>query len=388
MSELATFRVYNGGVNLVFGVDSVLELRDVFKHLRKPLIVTGSRSARESGALGDILKLLSEAGVEYVLFDKARPNPTIELAEEAAEKWVAEECREFIAIGGGSVIDLAKSARAAVAGGGRVREYFYGLKTPPRVKPVLIAVNLTHGTGSEIDRFAVLSEEKELEKRGFPAGYPDYSVDDPKYTLTLPLDQTIYTTIDALSHILEGATSTASSPFVEALAEEASSRIAKYLPLAVRKPGDIEARYWLLYASMLGGIVIDHALTHLGHGLEHVLSAYNPRLPHGAGLAMIHSKLVEHIYRSRPVQAWRVLKYFDETLKPDPNDSARAREAFTRFLQEIGFKETLSDYGFTPGEVRRLFKLIISKNTYRRYIELAPFRVSEELIEEIAASIV
>jgi alcohol dehydrogenase len=388
LEALKTFRVYNGGIELVFGPNSLAELRRVLASMKRPVIVTGSRSARESGALGEVARLLDESGVGYVVYDKAKPNPTVEEAEDLARFYEAEDCGGFIAIGGGSVIDLAKSARALVAGGGRMLDYFYGVKQPPRVKPTLVAVNLTHGTGSEADRFAVLTHEAEVEKRGFPAGYPDYSVDDPRYTLTLPINQSIYTSVDALSHVVEASTSRLSNPFVEAIAVEAAEKIFANLPRVVENPRDLEARYWLLYASMLGGVAIDHALTHLGHGLEHLLSAYNPRLPHGAGLAIIHSKLIEEIYRARPLESWRILSNLDPSLRPRPEDAGRAGEAFRGFLARVGFKETLGDYGFMRGEVERLFKMILVKESMRRYIDLAPFKVGEELLKKIASSLV
>ena len=382
-----TFRVYNGGVNLVFGVNGLAELKNVLSSMRRPVIVTGRRSAVESGALAEVTKVLEESGVSYVVYDRATPNPTLQQAEELAEYYRSEGGMEFIAIGGGSVIDLAKSARVLVAGGGSVREYFYGLRQAPREKPLLFVVNTTHGTGSEVDRFAVLTDEGELEKRGFPAGYPDYGVDDPRYTLTLPVNQSVYTSIDALSHAIEAATSRASSPYTELLSVEASRRVFEYLPRVVGNPRDLEARYWLLYASMLGGIAIDHSLTHLGHGLEHVLSAYNPRLPHGAGLALVHAKLIEYIYKARPETTWRILSAVDPGLRPRSEDAQRAASAFKGFLERVGFSEGLGDYGFTPGEVERLFKSVVSRKSMKRYVELAPFEVTEGLLSEVASGL-
>ncbi len=101
-----------------------------------------------------------------------------------------------IAIGGGSVIDTAKVASVVAASGGRVEDYLYFRMKTKRMIP-LIAINLTHGTGTEIDRYAVITIDETRGKRGIGIRYPDISFDDPRYTLTLPENQTLYTSLDA-----------------------------------------------------------------------------------------------------------------------------------------------------------------------------------------------
>jgi alcohol dehydrogenase class IV len=93
------------------------------------------------------------------------------------------------------------------------------------------------------------------------------------------------------------------------------------------------------------------------------------------------------IYRARPLEAWRILSNLDASLRPRPEDAGRAGEAFRGFLARVGFKETLDNYGFTRGEVERLFRMILVKESMRRYIDLAPFKVGEELLKEIASSL-
>ncbi|MEZ0394401.1 MAG: iron-containing alcohol dehydrogenase [Desulfurococcaceae archaeon] len=390
MNELLrSFRLYVGRTTLFFGIGALGEAfkeSEVAGAFRKPLVVIGGASAEVSGALGELLSLLRGLGASPSIYRGVKPNPTISQAEEVADRCRAESCDSFIAVGGGSVIDVAKAARAAVAGGGRVADYFYGRRKLGGDLP-LMAINLTHGTGSEVDRYAVLTDEATKEKRGFQAGYPSVGVDDPRYTLSLPRSQTLYTSIDAFAHGFESATSRSSSPFTELLGEEIARMVFANLPVALRDPRDLGARYNLMFAAALGGVSIDHALTHVGHGIEHALSGMNPSLPHGAGLAIIYRALIKHVYRALPETCHRLLRHVDPGLRPSPDDAERAQKSFNQFLDSVGFGEGLSDYGFQPEDVRAAAKVLM-RNTMRRYIDLAPIKVTEKFITDLLDEVV
>ena len=100
----------------------------------------------------------------------------------------------------------------------------------------------------------------------------------------LSLNQTKYVSIDAVNHVIEAATSKVATPYTVTLARETIKLVAKYLPVALNNPEDVEARYYLLYASLLGGICFDNGLLHYTHALEHPLSAIKHDLSHGLGL--------------------------------------------------------------------------------------------------------
>ncbi len=233
------FNVYNGGVKLYFGLNTIDNASKYLTGFKKLIIVTGKRSAKISGALDDILKILDEKGIEYSIYNKIRPNPITDNVRGLAEKYKAEEAEGFIAIGGGSIIDAVKAARAVISGGGDIVEYLEGKRPIPENQPFLLAINLTHGTGTEIDKYAVVTILETKEKIGFAPGYPTVSIDDPRYTVTLPRNQTIYTSIDALAHAVESATSVYASPYTYLLAAEAVKYIVAYLPRALKNPSDI-----------------------------------------------------------------------------------------------------------------------------------------------------
>ncbi len=375
---LEKFTVYNGGVKLYFGPQVIGDLKKHLKNHKKLLIVSGKRSADISGAFPELKKILDEQGIEYVRYTDVKPNPTDNIVETIRQAYLDENCDGIVAIGGGSPIDSAKAARVLIAGGGSIKEYLYGLRKPPAQQPPLYAINLTHGTGTEIDRYSVVTIVETREKIGFGPGYPTASVDDPRYLVTLPTNQTKYTALDAFAHAVESSTSSLSSPYSRLLSREAVALIVKYLPVAVEKPDDLEARYWLLYASMLAGIAIDHGVTQLGHGLEHVLSGLKPELPHGAGLAILYRELIRHFYRERPLEMKYVLEPLEPSLKPVPDDADKAQEAFNKFLGKIGFTETLSTYGFTREDVDEIIRLLYETNLRKRYEPLTPYGLPDK----------
>ncbi len=386
---LRKFQVYSGGVKLFFGVNVLLDTIDLIKEssVDRFLIVTGRRSARVSGALDDIIRVLEELGIEYSVFSGVKPNPTVDDVGDIVKAYRETSSNGFIAIGGGSVIDATKIARSIIVCGGDPRTYLYGERKCMVDKPLLYAVNLTHGTGTEIDRWAVATIPETKEKLGMEAGYPNISIDDPRYTTTLPRNQTIYVTLDAFAHSVESATSYRTSPYTILLDSEAIKYIVSYLRKALDKPSDIEARYWLLYASMLAGISIDHSGTHLGHALEHILSGLKPELPHGAGLGILYRELMKYFYKIDPETMSRILKPLDPSLKPVIEDAEKARKTYNRFLEEIGFREKLSDYGFSRDDIKDIVRMATENKVFKNWIAGSPVKVSREDIISIIENV-
>ncbi len=380
---MKSFSLRYGYTKLYFGLNTIDRLaRHISKH-KNVAIVTGKRSAKVSGALNDLLRLLDGQGVSYSVYDFITPNPWASQADELARQLVDREHDVVIAVGGGSVIDTAKVATVIALSGGCAVDYLYWRLKPDRMLP-LYTVNLTHGTGSEIDRYAVLTVDDNREKRGIAIRYPDVSIDDPRYTMTLPRDQTLYTCLDAFYHSYEALTSTYSNPFSSHMGIQAIEYISGWLGKALEKPGDLEARYWLLYASMAAGIAIDISPTHVIHALEHVLSGLNPRLPHGCGLAIIGPYLIKYIHKASPESSAKALKPIDPGIKPLSEYSGRAMEAVMRFQEMHGFSERLGDYGFDRSDLDGIIKMLF--NGLRYLMDGTPFSVSEDVVRDVFMS--
>ncbi len=272
------------------------------KGIAKVIVVSGRGSYKKTGAWDVVKNALNMHGIDYVLYDKVTPNPTVDSVDEAVGIALGFGAQAVVAIGGGSPIDTGKSVAILLENGGyNARELYEYKFTPEKAAPV-VAINLTHGTGSEVNRFAVVSlPEKDYKPAiAYDCIYPLYAVDDPALMVKLSPEQTKYVSIDAVNHVIEAATSKVASPYTILLAQETIRLVNKWLPKAMHDPDDLEARYYLLYASMIGGIAFDNGMLHLTHALEHPLSGVKPQLTHGLGLAMILPAVVEVSYPAVP----------------------------------------------------------------------------------------
>ncbi len=376
------FTLRYASTTLYFGVNALENAKEYISNHEKVVIATGKTSARVSGALADVEKILKGYGISYVIYDNISPNPWASQVENLAKTIWGEGADLVIAIGGGSPIDAAKMAAIIALSGGSVKDYVKNLRKPKRSVP-LIAINLTHGTGTEIDRYAVVTLDDTLEKHGLSPKYPEISIDDPRYTLTLDKRQTMYVSFDAFYHVYESATSKVRSLFIESLAREATRIISEALPKVVNDLKNLDLREKLLYASMIAGIAIDSGSTHIIHAIEHALSGLQPKLAHGCGLALLGPRSAFYIHKAVPEYSAAILKILDPTIKPISEDAEKAQKAVEKFQQEVGFTEKLSDYGFSEKDINKIIEYVLTRLSYMH--TNSPFPLTSEIIRDIVA---
>jgi alcohol dehydrogenase class IV len=373
-----------------FGVGAIDKMRDISEYLskhgmRKVIVVTDPVAYKVTGAWDVVTKYFNEFGIEYVLYDKVTPNPTVEQIDEATKLGKDFGAQVVFGIGGGSPIDTAKSVAVLLEYEGKTGEELYeGKFTPEKAKPI-IAINTTHGTGTEVDRFAVASIlEKEYKPAiAYDCIYPLFSIDDPQLMVTLPYKQTLYTTIDALNHITEASTTLARNPYSILLAKETVRLIATYLPQALSNPNDLNARYWLLYASAIAGISFDNGLLHFTHALEHPLSAVKPDLAHGLGLAMLLPAVVKEIYPSVAEILAEVFEPIVPGLEGKPGEAEKIAKGIEDWLFNMGVTEKLQDVGFSEEHVEKLTELAMTTPSLGLLLSQAPVKAEKEVISSI-----
>lgn len=366
---MKNFELRYENTRLYFGIDAIRKMERHLKDIKNVMIATGRNSARLSGALDDVETILSKHDIDYELFDEIKPNPNTDMADKLTDVIRKNGCDCLIAIGGGSVIDVAKVSSVMVLSGGNARDYLMGRDIRGSIP--LFVVNLTHGTGSEIDRYAVLTDGKN--KVGISIRYPDVSFDDPRYLLTLPREQSIYTSLDAFFHAYEAVTSRSTNPLVETLSFEAARIIGNHLP------GDhgLENKYHLLYASMISGISLDMSPAHVVHAIEHALSGTNPDLPHGCGLAVIGGRSIYWIDKYSK-NSRKLLEVLMSKKIGSPDD---AEKAFREFLDEVGFDKRLSDYGFGMDDFKDIERMIFGELKY--FLRRVEFDFNRDMLRDI-----
>jgi alcohol dehydrogenase class IV len=372
------------------GVGAINKMADIAgvlagQGIRKTVVVTGKGSHIKSGAWEVVKKALDEKGIEYVLYSKITPNPTVDHVDEAVELAKDFGATAVIAIGGGSPIDAGKGVAILLAHSDKTARELCEFKFTVEKAVPIIAVNLTHGTGTEVDRFAVVTiPEKEFKPAlAFDCIYPLYSIDDPALMTKLPPDQTSYVSIDAINHVIEAATTKLGNPFAITLAKETIAIVAKYLPLARQNPADLTARYHLLYASMIAGTAFDNGLLHLTHALEHPLSGLKPELAHGLGLGIILPAVVEQIYPAKAKILADILAPIVPGLTGSPDEAAKVCQELKKWLTKAGIKEHLAEEGFSPADVDKLVKLAFETPSLSLLLSIAPVEATEAVVRKI-----
>ncbi|MBQ7126841.1 iron-containing alcohol dehydrogenase [bacterium] len=369
-----------------FGCGAIEKIDFIVKELKskdinKIVVVSGRNAYKSTGAWDYVEKALQENGIGYVNYSDVTPNPTTHSVDEATKLAREFGAKAVIAIGGGSPIDAGKSVAILLKYPDKNANDLYEFTFTPDEAVPIVAINLTHGTGSETNRFAVVTvPEKEYKPAiAYDCIYPLFAIDDPKLMTKLSDRQTKFVSIDAVNHVIEAATSKVASPYTVTLAREVIELVAKYLPLAIKNPEDLNARYYLVYAALMGGVCFDNGLLQYTHALEHPLSAVKPDLSHGLGLAILLPAVVQSIYDTKK----DVLNYILEPIAKNISDSVDAGEKVYEWLKSVGVPNKLTDEGFIEGDIAKLVNLAQTTPSLDGLLSLAPNDATAGVIEEI-----
>ena len=288
---------------VIFGSGSLSKLHQQKLPGKKALIVTGGTSIKKYGYLKRLEEELDKANVNYVLFDKILPNPIKDHVMEGASLAKKENCDFIIGIGGGSSIDSSKSIAIMAANDGDYWDYIFGgtgkgQPIPNDPLPV-VAITTTAGTGTEADPWTVITNGNEKIGFGYDKSYPYLSIVDPELMKTVPPKLTAYQGFDALFHSTEGYLNKMASEMSDLFALKAIELIGKSLADAVKDGNNMQAREDVAMANTLSGIVESVSSCTVEHSIEHAMSAYYPKLEHGAGLIIISKEYYTSIANAK-----------------------------------------------------------------------------------------
>lgn len=373
-----------------FGCGAINKIEDIAKDFKskgldKVIVMSGRNAYKSTGAWAVVEKALKENGIGYVNYDKVTPNPTTDAIDEAAKLARDFGAKAVITIGGGSPTDAGKSVAILLEYPDKTGSDIYEFKFDVEKAAPIVAINLTHGTGSETNRFAVATI---LEKNYKPAIaydciYPTYAIDDPQLMKGLSPKQTRYVSIDAVNHVIEAATSKVASPYAVTLAREVIELVAKYLPKAIANSEDLEARYFLCYAAMMGGVCFDNGLLHYTHALEHPLSALKPDFSHGLGLAILLPAVIKNIYTAKANTLAYILEPIVKGLKAEPADAEKASQGVYEWLKSVDVPNKLKDEGFTDEDVKTLTDLAFTTPSLDGLLSIAPTEATRDAVATI-----
>ncbi len=371
-----------------FGVGAINKIQDIAKDLKskgidKVIVMSGRNAYKATGAWDVVEKALKDNEIGYVNYDKVTPNPTTYHVDEATAMAKEFGAKAIISIGGGSPTDAGKSVAILLENEGKTASDVYEFKFTPEKAAPIVSINLTHGTGTETNRFAVVTipEKNYKPAIAYDCIYPTYAIDDPALMVKLSPKQTRYVSIDAINHVVEAATSKVASPYTVTLAAEVVNLVTKYLPDAIVNPEDLTARYYLAYAAMMAGVCFDNGLLHYTHALEHPLSAVKPDLSHGLGLAMLLPAVIKAMYNDKK----DVLNYILAPMITDFDNPTPIKVAqdVQKWLASVDVKEKLEDIGYTADDVDKLVDLTFETPSLAGLLSIAPSGNSKEIVKQI-----
>ncbi|MFA5032809.1 MAG: iron-containing alcohol dehydrogenase [bacterium] len=333
---------------IIFGEDKIKTLSGILPvNSNKVLIVTGKNSSKTNGILDITQTILTNANKKIFIFDEIEPNPLTNTVDSGAKIARENSVDLVLGIGGGSPLDASKSIAMLVNNEGPIKDYINGKKIINPVLPI-ITVPTTAGTGSEVDQSVVISDSETKSKTGLSSEFmfPHFAILDPTFTLSMPHSLTVDTGIDALTHVIEGYLSTKATISSDKLALEAIEIIKETLPLIVKTPKDISLRTQMLYASMLGGIVISKTGTIMLHAMGYPLTTFY-NIPHGRANGILLPTMMEF-------------------LKGDKIDTINYifRNNLRKFLNNLGISTNLRDYGIISEDVMKFLNNVWGRRNF------------------------
>ncbi|PLW76843.1 1-propanol dehydrogenase PduQ [Cohaesibacter celericrescens] len=275
---MARYQCFYPKTEIVFGPD-LLERLHAYSG-QKVGIVTDAFMVK-SGALDRVQAYLG--GSECLVFDEAIPEPPVQTVSKGASLFSDFDPDVLIGLGGGSAIDAAKAILAVV------RE----VKPDRRIQ--LVAIPTTSGTGSEVTAYAVISDPENGKKIPLVSRdlVPDVALLDPEFVRTAPLNVTVDSGMDVITHAIEAIVATGANHFTDACAEKALELAFAFLPKVYADGNDLAARDAMHQASCLAGLAFTASGLGINHGLAHAIGG-QMHIVHGRINAMLMPIVIEY----------------------------------------------------------------------------------------------
>jgi alcohol dehydrogenase class IV len=359
-----------------------------------------------------VRKRVQEAGIEVIVFDRARVEPTLESVQEAAA--FAREARVdgFVSVGGGSAMDTAKVADLIATHPGEVMAYVNppvgeGRK-PPAPLMAHLAIPTTSGTGSEATTVAVLDIPHLKLKTGISHRYmrPSQAIVDPELTRTLPAEVTSSSGLDVVCHAAESYLSKpfderprpaspedrppyqGANPVADVWSAKALEYGGRFLRRAVADAEDLEARGSMMLGATMAGVGFGSAGVHIPHacaypiaGLKHeyVPAGYpgdHPFVPHGHSVIVTAPAVFRFTYEAAPERHHHVAELLAGGPVPDPGPDTLP-EILRALMRDVGAPAGIAELGYSDDDVPALAEGALKQ---QRLLDISPRAVDFDVL--------
>lgn len=313
------------------------------------MLAYGGGSIKRNGVYDEIMDLLKVADKKVVEFPGIMSNPTYEKVKAGAELARCENIDLIIAVGGGSVLDCCKVVSSQAKNKKDLWDMqFTQGKISKDTIPLLVVVTAS-GTGSEMNPYAVITNEAKKMKATMIGAFADAAFLDPGYTLSLPIPQVLAGAFDTLSHCME---TYFGKPHENNLSDDMNEAVMRsvirYSREVIKNPRNKNIRSELMWASSMaenGILKIGKTMAFQAHHMEHQLGAYTD-CSHGQGLAVIHPVFYRHVFEGGidrfarfAINVWGVL----DVGQTKRELAVEGIEKLSSFIKEVGLPTTFRE---------------------------------------------
>ncbi|OLQ34153.1 1,3-propanediol dehydrogenase [Oenococcus oeni] len=333
------------------GVISKIGERAKMLGMKKPVIVTDKFLENlKNGAVAQTLASLKKSGVDYVVYNEVEPNPKIHNIKEVKTLYEKEDADSIITVGGGSAHDTGKGAGIIMTNGDDITK-LAGIETLKNPLPPLIAVNTTAGTGSELTRHAVITNEETHLKFVVVSwrNIPLVSFNDPTLMLDIPKGLTAATGMDAFVQAVEPYVSVDHNPITDSQCIQAIKLIESSLREAVANGHNLQARTKMVEAEMLAGMAFNNANLGYVHAMAHQLGGQYDA-PHGVCCALLLPYAEEYNLIADPERFAELARIMGENTDGlSTRDAAELSiKAMKQLSEDVGISHLIKDIGAKP----------------------------------------
>jgi len=316
---------------------------------RKSTLVVTDKLLVDLGILDPVTASLDASNIAYTICDDVTIEPTVSLFEELVNKLDLKKFDSVIAVGGGSVIDVAKGLSIIAKFGGSIRDYAGHDKVPDYPDWKSIMIPTTSGTGSEVSEGTIFIDES-LQSKILVLSLkicPTIALTDPEMVKTMPPNVTVNSGIDALVHAIESYTSMDASALTEPISLRAIELISQGLKPAYRNGNDLDAREAMQLGATMAMVAGMNAHMGLCHAMAMPLCALY-RMPHGQAVGMALAPVLEfnsEVAKEKVIDIFKIMGFMDETAEEDDLTEA-CYQKLEDFLKEIDIAAKLSNFGY------------------------------------------
>ncbi|WP_411682605.1 iron-containing alcohol dehydrogenase [Clostridium thailandense] len=313
----------------------------------KKAFISTDKFLTKNGTVEKVTKILEDVGVDYVVYNEAKPNPTVKNVEDGLKILKKENCDIVISIGGGSPQDCGKAIAVLATNGGKINDYEGINKTSKKSLPI-VAIATTAGTSAEVTINYVITDEERHVKMIMVDNnaLAVMTINDPELMVSMPPALTAATGMDALTHAVEAVVANGANDVTDATALYSIKEIFEFLPRAVKNGQDIEAREQMCYACYLNGIAFSNAGLGNVHAMAHQLGGLYD-LPHGVCNAILLPVVEEENAKGAP-KKFRIIAEtigYDVNNKTDEECVDYVINRIKNLSEEVGIPKSLREVG-------------------------------------------